>query len=863
MAAVTLTGNYTENHDGTFCSALTNGDAYTINGGATLLIDSDVAWGSNQAYPGNITINNGRVVIDGTKIKSIYFTNPVGALPALNTILTGVLSNTTGQICYTGAMFKTRYNTGFFKIREQFGAFIDNEPIRAGAWSGNLSGNAQTGWIHFVGTEAAGFITARNGAVIVSGNWYDLGTSNGNAAQVFQHYCQEPVPVVWVERTSGSNIYDKYLNAGTRWPNIAISSGERGYWFRHSGNVGVGFSGNKNLLFGSNNLGFPARIPGSGCNIRVPNVHFGTTIAAAWANTGNSIIPATLASRYDFTTTSAGDISLNKCLGGGFYLNTSQAVNVDLESVGMFDNITATETANRLNIKDVGVGLYEANDNLPLTLSTIPAPVFLSGIRTAHRDVGNENSTVFTNCLNVCGDDIYLYGFRSNAAANLFLVTSCDSVNLTGLVLVGARASIVASNNVGLYNTSFHSEASGANTTALAQSLFEINTRSTNVTIDGLSGLEGNMGALTTYPRTAFANIANSSFINLRNWGHTGVGGYLDSRSNTTYIYSIATQTTDVNLNKIYCLNTVTNHHLDVNDCTRIKAVNVWGDTGDSNIILALNSQNKGCLCGVLPIGQTAVYGTHFYDVFDSNLSGKIGIFFNEKTTDSVSTDAYTTSGAAKFNSLGGLLLINSGTDSIDYTWPHFILGYSGFMNVSGRGFFSAGTNILDNRHIIYQYDLNTGLGFTNTFLPISGNLTGHRFSPTIGVKPKFRFIGNSGSYSNILNAFYVQGMTDVDTRMRAVYPVDSIATSLNITNLVTGTEVRVFNTATDLELGGVESSDTTFTYNYTWEGTDINAYIAVHSLGYVPIRYTNQILGRNGLNIETQQQLDRVYENL
>ena len=388
--------------------------------------------------------------------------------------------------------------------------------------------------------------------------------------------------------------------------------------------------------------------------------------------------------------------------------------------------------------------------------------------------------------------------------------------------------------------------------------MFEINTRSTNITIDGLSGLEG---AVTTYPRTALVNMANSSYINLRNFGSTG--NFLNSRSNTTYIYSIATQTTDVNLNRMYFLNTVTNRHLDTNDCTRIKSTNVWGDTGDSNIVLALNSQNRGALCGVVPIGQTAVYGTHFYDVFDSQTSGKIGLFLNEKTTDTVSSSAYTTSGSAKFNSLGGLLLLNSGTDSIEYTWPHYILGYSGFLNVSGRGFFSAGQpgpGLLQAHR--YEYDLNTGLGFTNVYKAISGNLTGEVVSPTAGFKPRFRFTCISGGTTNLINGFYVQGMTDPRTRLGAQYPVESVAATLNITNLVTGTEVRVFNTSDDSELGGVESSDTSFAYNYTWEGVDTNAYIAVHSLGYVPVRYTNQALGRNGLDIECQQQIDRVYEN-
>jgi hypothetical protein len=859
MANVTITGNFV-NHDSAFCTGLANGETYTINNGGRLTIDSDPAWSFNNAFPGNITINNGRVIIDGTRIKNIYYTNPVGSFPPLNTVLTGVLSNATGEICYTGATFKRVANTGFFKIREQFGNFINNEPIRAGSWSGNLSGNSQTGWIHFVGTEGAGFVTARNGAVVISGAWYQLGVSNGNANQIVEHYCQEPLPVVWVEKSSGSNEYDMYLNAGTRWPNGAISSGERGYWFRHSGNVYAGGTGTKNILFGANTFASPGKIPPSGCRIKVPNIHFSATTTTAWAGTGNSLISSTLGTRYDFNTASAGDLYLNTFVGGGFNLNSNQAVNVDIRNAGFFDQVAVSETANRLYIDNVGVGMYEANDNLPLQLTTLACPVSLYNIKTAHRDAGNnESSNLLQNCLNVNGNNLYLYSFRSNAGGNALAISSCDSINLTGLKIVGGRTNIISSNDISLNNTQFSSEASGANTTSLAQSLFEINTRSTNITIDGLSGLESNL--LTTYPRTAFVNIANSSFINLRNFGTTG--GFLNASSNTTYIYSVGTQTTDVNLNRIYCNNTATNISLDTNTDTRLVHTNVWGDVNDTLSCLSLNSKIRGGRIGSLPaLGQTAVYGTHFYDVFQSGLSGRIGVFFNEKTEDSLSVDAYTISGNTKFDSLGGLLLLDSG-DSIEYTWPHFILGYSGFHNMSGRGFFVQGVagNQLFASHR-YEYSLNTGLGFS-AYQLVSGNITGHRFSPTVGVKPKLRFTCVSGSQTNRILGFHLLGMTDPSTSLEAIYPMDSIPASLNLTNLITGTEIRVFNSSNDNELAGVESSDTSFTYDYIWEGTDITSYIVVHSLGYVPIRYNNQVLGRNGLSIEIQQQTDRVYENL
>jgi hypothetical protein len=88
-------------------------------------------------------------------------------------------------------------------------------------------------------------------------------------------------------------------------------------------------------------------------------------------------------------------------------------------------------------------------------------------------------------------------------------------------------------------------------------------------------------------------------------------------------------------------------------------------------------------------------------------------------------------------------------------------------------------------------------------------------------------------------------------------------APTLTISGLRAGTEVRVFRTSDDAELAGTESSGTTFTYDYEWDGADTNVYIVVHALGYLPIRYTNQALGSGGVSILVQQSVDRQYANI
>lgn len=106
----------------------------------------------------------------------------------------------------------------------------------------------------------------------------------------------------------------------------------------------------------------------------------------------------------------------------------------------------------------------------------------------------------------------------------------------------------------------------------------------------------------------------------------------------------------------------------------------------------------------------------------------------------------------------------------------------------------------------------------------------------------------------------YLDGLqifTNVDQTV--LYP--EAEPTLTLTGLVAGTEVRVYNADTMVELGGVESSSTTFSMNYEYRGVDINSVIVIHALNYVPQRLTT-ILSDTDINIPVVQVVDRVYSN-
>ena len=85
---------------------------------------------------------------------------------------------------------------------------------------------------------------------------------------------------------------------------------------------------------------------------------------------------------------------------------------------------------------------------------------------------------------------------------------------------------------------------------------------------------------------------------------------------------------------------------------------------------------------------------------------------------------------------------------------------------------------------------------------------------------------------------------------------------SYTLTGLKTDSEVRIYNAADDSELGGIESSGTTFAYNYTYGGSDITAYVIVFHLEWKEVRLLNQTLSNSNQSIPIQQSIDRVYLN-
>lgn len=83
---------------------------------------------------------------------------------------------------------------------------------------------------------------------------------------------------------------------------------------------------------------------------------------------------------------------------------------------------------------------------------------------------------------------------------------------------------------------------------------------------------------------------------------------------------------------------------------------------------------------------------------------------------------------------------------------------------------------------------------------------------------------------------------------------------TFTVAGLIAGSEVRVFRTSDDTELGGIESSGTSFDYDYNYT-VDTPIYVVIMNTGYLWLRY-NDTLENSDKAINANQRVDRDYLN-
>jgi hypothetical protein len=251
----------------------------------------------------------------------------------------------------------------------------------------------------------------------------------------------------------------------------------------------------------------------------------------------------------------------------------------------------------------------------------------------------------------------------------------------------------------------------------------------------------------------------------------------------------------------------------------------------------------------------SAGYGQIFMDYFTSNTQGAIHFMGNMP---SARNTAFVTNSWANVQGTGYL---GDGTLSMDtvgdYTiieMPYFVKGHTSFQNVGPT------LNGTSTGNFTYQYQLDTGSGYGGTWKTVSGaNLSAETISAA-GFRLKLKITVATASASSAIGNVIILTNTTVAAQAANPYPLDTV--TLAFTNLIAGSEVRVYagtDPVTATEIGGTESSGTTFSFSHSSGGTA--GVIAIFAMGYQPI-YLPYTFKSTDDSILIQQVVDRNYVN-
>ena len=853
MTAYTLTGNATLRDIGNaaiwgVATARTSADTIDTNG-FTFTQDQDNRYGlsgNTSAVWGNLTINatkGGQINFDGRYVRMIPFTGGSGTITAGTLITCG---SATGYVIgiyasLTSAPVLTGVATGWIKVTGWNSvAFPTSGAFTQAGYTFTISGPSIVGFIEVVGQEAGTVTANRLGSVNIRGEWFELGTTTGVSNQTVQIpnnglTCWHPG--VFIETSVGSGSFEFWPNNGTNTTTGTEATRGKVVWIDANGLVRIGNSGAATNGY----------TPISGLRIVIGNVFFNNAVTTLTANT---IPNATIATRYDFTTTGGGVITCDKA-SMMWYMSCSQAYSVSLTNSGFSDAILLSEIASPMTITKVGVG------NKPTTA------LVTSALTLQYCYAGGT----FTDCVwqktsggaagqvvlitDIAGftfirDKTQSMVIMGNVGAYAYSITRAKNCTWTTPTVILGGFNIITSDTINITDTIFCGAPQGTTVTTYATYVVTLSLNSTNIIVSGL-----------TWPVTnthSYAGILSAatgcSGIKLRNIGTYAAPLTMGSVNACGIIYALATNCSSVKIQRVYVSLTRTGIMTGDNSSHEVTEENVWGDYADAVDVMAiLNMKRKGMGGTGAVTAQTSVYGTHFYDSHTSTTAGRIAIQMNEPTA--LTTAQVTLTNGAAFTSAGGLYMPTIGMTATFET-PEYIIGHTGFSATAGT--MAGGT--VGNYTFGYQIDKNDGAGWSTLTSGQTAAQLATAMNAITGIDAAKGFklrikITTGTANTTAITSFYIL-TTSTTTTQAYQYALDS--NTVTFTGLPAGTDMVVLTAGTTTVLYSIDAAST---FSYTYSGAQ-TVDIGFIQTGYVPFYIRNLSLSTTDSSIPVAMTADR-----
>ena len=834
----------------------TGGDTYAISGGI-LTVDQDSRVGLNQTTSASIatmTISaalGGTINIDGTAIWMIPYTGGSGNVPAWNTVITNgsgsgkliaVHASLTTASTATGAAMPA---TGFIRVKQKTGTY------QAGALTGitATAGDAgRVGWLEIVGDEAGTINANRLGVYNSTGAYYLVGTTNGTSNQTMQipnNGLLRYVGGVFIEKTVGSNDYEFYPNNGTNTTTGTEATRGKVVWINNAGLVTIGNSGAATNGY----------TPIAGLKVVVGNIFFENCATAT--RTANVIPSATIATRFDFTTTGGGVINIDKC-SYAWYLSCAQAYSVNVSNSSFIDGILLSEVATAMTFTKVGVGNKPTTALLisPLTMSFC----FAGGTFTdcVWQRVSMAASGAHTNTLVDCAGFTFIRNtiragvIRANASTFSINAARLKNCTWTTPTIIQGAMTFTTCDNIQITDTVYCEAVSGTTLVTFAGSVWTLSTNTINCKISGLT-----IPVLNTQPYTQLLSLTTGCSNNkLRNIGTRIAPLSMGTVNACGLVYTLASACSNTKIQRVYVSGTRTGVMTGDNSSKGLIEESVFGDYADATDVMAvLNMERKGAGGTGALTAQVSVYGTHWYDRFISTTVGRIGLFMNEATAQTV--NQVTLANGANFTSAGGLYMPVIG-HSVLFETPNFIIGHTAFTNTALV--MAGGTST--NYGYKYQIDKNDGAGWSTESITLTpttlgtalNGLTG--ISASLGFKLRLRVTTSTTNATAITSIYLVTATTAV--AQDNLYPLDTF--NLTLDGLISGSDVVILQAGTETVLSQVDQNLGSI-WVYTYENPTL-IDIFVSKAGYIPFYIRNYNLQSSDSSLPINQVQDRNFIN-
>jgi hypothetical protein len=778
-------------------------DSYAISNGTTLLIDTDSYQCTNHtALFGSLdTVTysgvGGRLKIDGTSVRVMAYTAGTGVVPAIGTTITqggvtgyflGVWASWLVEPTAAGTAMPA---TGFIKIKGKAGG-----SFAAGALTGisaTSSGADVVGWIEVRGADTATITVPRIGAFEVVGDWFELGTTTGVRGQVLACPTTATVagvfPGVWVETASGSGVYERFAGCGSMVAVATNPTDARGkiVWQIATG-IRIGSDG-------TNNVGF---LPPAGCRVRIPNVIMTCCARTAGSGSGPRVLPnVTLATRQEFVTTSAGDISISNAVMN-WYGNFLQAYRSDVVNSAVSDSLILQEVAAAINVSNVIVSPTQAQLNFALNMvscfggGTVQNCTFARFSLTVNSYVNNVN---YNKGVTFSGVRTLGLLLRANSVTGCWSATQNVDCSWVNCFDIGSRMAHFGAQRPVITNYSYADNFGGVTTGSVPVYALDFSAGCVGVTVDGVTFA----GLTDVHPNNGIVTATGCYDITVRNIGTYAAPLNLGSANASGVVFNGAGNNDRIRLQRIYTINTRTGPWAFLNSDNSIVIQDVRGDYADTSVVASLNTLTKGVALLGATAGQVSVYGTHWKDSFTSATVGKLEISCNEATS-STAAQCFVTSGVPQFNSSGQVAMTVVG-QQIVWEMPYFARGHTALANLAPT---LTGTN---TGNLTYEFQCDTGGGYGGTWLTLNAaNLTAQgAINPATGVKVKVQATCSIANAGNLLTNIAIPTVTTSVAQGGSPYPLDVL--TLTLTGLVSGSDVVVRAAGTSTILASVDSN--------------------------------------------------------